>query len=67
MRLYDIPRDSKIKLSIGGEGREQRDEICTFKHIDGMYSLIITEGGHPVHLGASTPVKLVDDHYEIDS
>lgn len=65
MKLYDIPRNSKIKLTIVGEGEEPREQMCDFKHIDGMYSLIVTEGGAAVHLGATTEVKLVDDHYEI--
>lgn len=65
LKLYDIPRDSKIKLPIGGEGRETKDEMCDFKHVDGMYSLILTEEGHAVHLGASTSVKKVGDHYEL--
>lgn len=65
MQLQDIPRDSKIKLPIGGPNRETRDEMCTFKHCDGMYSLIYTEGGHAVHLSRMAEVKLVDDHYEL--
>lgn len=64
-RLYDIARDSKIKLMIGGKDRESKEEICTFKHVDGMYSLIITPEGHAVHLGATTEVRLVDGIYEL--
>lgn len=67
MKLYEIPRDSKLLLPIGSEGEHVKDEMCDFKHIDGMYSLIITEKGHTVHLGASTEVKLVGDHYELDN
>ncbi len=65
MKLYEIPRDSKIKLTIGGPDRESKEEICDFKHIDGMYSLIRTPDGHAVHLGASTEVRLVDSVYEL--
>ncbi len=65
MKLYEIPRNSKILLPIGGEGRETKDEMCTFLHIDGMYSAITTESGSYVHLGASTEVHLVGDHYEL--
>lgn len=65
MKLYEIPRGSKIKLPIGGEGRETKDEICDFKHIDGMYSLIRTPDGHAVHLGASTELELIDGIYQI--
>ncbi len=63
--LYEIPRNSKILLTISGDDRETKEEMCTFRHIDGMYSLIITEGGNAVHLGATCPVKLVGDHYEL--
>ncbi len=66
MKLYEIPRDSKIKLPIGGENRETRDEICDFKHIDGMYSLIYTPEVHSVHLGASTEVTLKDGVYVLN-
>lgn len=65
MKLYQIPKDSKILLPIGGENRETKNEMCIFHHIDGMYSLITTEEGHAVHLGASTEVKKVKDHYEL--
>lgn len=65
MKLYDIPRESKILLPIVGEGRESKNEMCTFKHIDGMYSLIRTPDGHAVHLAAIAPVQKVGDHYEL--
>jgi hypothetical protein len=61
MKLYEIPNESKMRLPIGGEGREDKIEVCTFHHIDGMYSYITTEGGNVVHLGASTEVKLGED------
>lgn len=65
MKLYEIPRNSKIKLSISGKDRETKDEVCEFLHIDGMYSAILTPDGHYVHLGASSEVKLVDGVYEL--
>lgn len=65
MKLYEIPHDSKIKLCIEHGSSGAWEEICDFKHIDGMYSLIITEGGNTVHLGASTEVKLVNGVYEL--
>lgn len=67
MKLWDIPQDSKILLPIGGEDRETKNEMCTFKHIDGMYSLIITPDGHAVHLSAGAPLKKVDDYYILDT
>lgn len=69
MKLYEIPRNSKILLSIRNDleqALEYRDQMCTFDHIDGMYSHITTPDGSVVHLSASAPVKKVDDHYELD-
>lgn len=63
MKLYEIPRNSKILLPIGGENRETKDEMCTFHHIDGMYSYITTENGGAVHLGATTEVEKNGEHY----
>lgn len=66
MKLYEIPPNSKIKLHLKHTVTgEEKDEICDFKHVDGMYSLIFTPDGIPVHIGASTEVKLVDGVYEI--
>lgn len=65
MKLYDIPENSKIRLLIGGE--ETREEVCTFHHVDGMYSYITTPGGHAVHLHCASPVKLVDGVYEVEN
>ncbi len=76
MKLYEIPRNSKILLPIqrrvtdDADGinavyQEPKDEMCTFLHIDGMYSAITTESGSYVHLRASTEVHLVGDHYEL--
>ncbi|GAG42669.1 unnamed protein product, partial [marine sediment metagenome] len=38
MKLYDVPRNSKI--NVGGV-------ILDFKHVDGMYSKCYTEEGYP--------------------
>lgn len=64
MKLYDIPPDSKILLPIN-DGNAISDQICDFKHIDGMYSLIYTPNGTAVHVGASTEVELVNGVYRI--
>ena len=66
IKLYDLPRDSKILLPIMGEdGDKFVEKMCNFRHIDGMHSLILTPEGNPVHLGASTEVKKVGDHYKL--
>jgi hypothetical protein len=67
MKLYQLPRESKLKIYANGE-KEMR--WATFHHIDGMYSLCtlddVPKDDAYFHLSASTPMKLVNDHYEID-
>jgi hypothetical protein len=55
MKLYECPRDSKIKFVY-----ENQEYIMDFKHIDGMYSLCYLDG-KPVHLSASADVELVKE------
>lgn len=54
MKLYEVPRRSRIKLQDGKE--------LDFHHIDGMYSYC-TDEGKPVHIAAWTDVEIVN-HYE---
>lgn len=72
MKLYEIPKDSNIRLTIEGVGREAKEEVCTFKHVDGMYSLILTPDGEAVHLNRQAELTyrqaeltLVDGIYEL--
>lgn len=65
MKLSDVPKGSKFLLIIGKGKREGKEEMCTFRHIDGMYSYITTEDKSVVHLSASVEVKLVGNHYEL--
>jgi hypothetical protein len=65
VKLYDIPKGSKILLPIT-DGKTTVDELCTFGHLDGAYSYIETPKGAVVHLSASAPLKKVGDHYELD-
>lgn len=65
MKLYEIPKGSKILLEItNGDTSEQ--QLCTFNNVDGMYSNISTPDGHTVHLAAYTPLKKEEDYYVID-
>lgn len=70
MKLYQIPRESKLKVSVTrpwGDGRVLvKDEIVTFHHLDGAYSYITTDDGDVLHLSASTPLRKEDDYYVID-
>jgi hypothetical protein len=51
MKLYDVPRNSRIRLDDGSE--------LNFKRIDGMYSLCLTDDNEPVHVAAWTEVEIV--------
>jgi hypothetical protein len=51
MKLYEVPRDSRIQLSDGTE--------LNFKRIDGMYSLCLTDYNEPVHVAAWTEVAVM--------
>ena len=55
MKLYDVPRDSTIKVG---------DNVLDFKHIDGMYSLCHLDG-KIVHLHSCTEVEVLEK--EIDN
>lgn len=61
MKLYDLKKGSKI-LVTASDG----STYVIFDHLDGMYSYCKTEKGGVAHLSASTPLKKVGDHYEID-
>ena len=65
MKLYEIPRNSKILLPISHQGKEPKMEMCKFKYVDGMYSYIVIQDRSIVHLGASSLVKKVKNHYEL--
>jgi len=57
MKLFEIERGAKIKWD---------GEVITFHHLDGMYSYCTLENGDVVHLSVLTPVKKINDVYEID-
>lgn len=63
MKLYDLEKGAKIVAEDISDG----SEYIIFDHVDGMYSYCKTEKGGVIHLSASTPLKKVGDHYEIDS
>ena len=51
MKLYDVPRNTRIRVG---------EYELNFKHIDGMYSLSTTDEGELVHLAAWTDVEIVE-------
>ena len=50
MKLYEVPRNSRIILT--------EVEELNFHHIDGMYSYCTDDKGNIIHLSASTDVKI---------
>jgi len=65
MKLHEIPKGSKIKVRL----TSGREVFIIFHHLDGMYSYCTLDDGdsdNTVHLSRFTPLKKVDDYYEID-
>ena len=67
MRLYDIPKGSRIKVETIQDGKKLGDFII-FHHLDGMYSYCTVEGTKEVcHLGGGQKLKKSKDgdYYEL--
>ncbi len=61
-KLYEIPCNQPFLL----DTEDGKAEKFTFHHVDGMYSLFTRDSdGKTAHIGASTEVKKVGDHYEL--
>lgn len=56
MKLYDVPRNSRIRLL--GDTLSSDMEL-NFHHIDGMYSYCTDDDGNVMHLAAWTEIELV--------
>lgn len=65
LKLYDIPRESKLSLEIDG-----KYETVTFHNLDGMYSYCTVDTGpnqgKVCHLAAWTPLRKINDIYMLD-
>jgi hypothetical protein len=58
MFLYEVPRNSRIKiegLTVNGVLNEE----INFHHIDGIYSFCTTDNEEIIHLGATTECEIV--------
>lgn len=51
MKLYDVPRNSRVELVTGKQ--------LNFERIDGMYSYCTDDNGNVWHIPATTEVFLV--------
>ena len=61
MKLYEIPKGSKIHEKCYNAENELISSVIIFDHIDGMYSYCRIEGTTEViHLSASTPLRKVE-------
>lgn len=56
MKLYDVPRNSRIRLL--GDTLSSDMEL-NFHHIDGMYSYCTDDDGNVMHLAAWTEIEIV--------
>lgn len=57
MKLYDVPRNTRVRVLEG----EERIEVL-FDHIDGMYSYCKDKDGNIIHLAAWTEVEIVNEN-----
>jgi hypothetical protein len=66
MKLYDVPRNSRIKVVSdvkvppGAPLIYPGDEL-NFRSIDGMYSYCTTDDGQVVHIAAWTEVEVLQN------
>jgi len=60
MKLYDIPKDSKIYAECSDDST-----YFIFNHIDGAFSHCTTEKGGIAHLGASQDLEEYKDGYKL--
>ena len=64
MKLYEIPRGSRIKAETSNE-RGKLGDFIIFHRLDGMYSYCTVESkpGEVCHLSANQDLELSDEGY----
>lgn len=67
MKLYELPRDSGIKI-YGLFDMKYKPRTVIFGHIDGAYSYCWIDGKEDeiVHLSATTKLKKYKDGYKVE-
>ena len=65
MKLYDVPRNSRIKVVVSdkvppGAPQINEGEELNFRSIDGMYSYCTRDNGEVVHLLAWAEVEYLN-------
>lgn len=67
MKLYNVPRGSKIRVVAKdvvipvGSKPAKTGEVLDFEQLDGMYSYCHDKDGNVVHLAAWTEVEIVQN------
>jgi len=66
MKLYDVPRNSRIKVKSDikvppGAPEIQDEQVLIFNNIDGMYSHCLDLEGNVVHLVAWAEVEIINE------
>ena len=66
MKLYDVPRNSRIKVVVNDKVPPEaapinEGEELNFRSIDGMYSYCTRDNGDVVHLVAWAEVKIIEN------
>ena len=66
MKLYEVPRNSRVKVKhtiavppLAPDITEE--EVINFHHVDGMYSYCTKDDGTVCHLAAFTEVEIVKE------
>ena len=59
MKLYEVPRKTRIRINGVGETRFQHPLELNFHHIDGMYSYCTDDNKKVWHISANTEVEIV--------
>ena len=60
MKLYEIPRESKIYTPVSDGSK-----YFIFHKLDGAYSYCVSEKGGVCHLGANTDLEPFEDGYKL--
>ena len=65
MKLYDVPRNSRIKVVVSdkvppGAPQINEGEELNFRSVDGMYSYCTRDNGEVIHLLAWTEVEYLN-------
>ena len=61
VKLYEVPKNSRIRIE-GLEVNGVLTEELNFHHVDGMYSLCITDDDEIVHIAAFAECEIIEQN-----